>query len=256
MLIYLTKTFTNDFTDVAIGKLLRSEYARKFQPESITRTMFDILLCDRLELLNDAAAHKRLRIIPEAPMEISRTSGSINKTISGRADWALGYMDEKDKLQEMLIVIEAKAPGNIGAAIPQLLTYLACVQDARYVAKKTNKVVFGLATDSIQFQFAVIRESRKVFVSKTLHWYGDKNVIVAFLDHILRDAIESSPNTTPTRFGNTRIEKFDKSLETTYNFNDKQRDDGNDTDKVEDDSEDDVWKVIEIGQDPDVEICE
>jgi hypothetical protein len=48
----------------------------------------------------------------------------------------------------LLVVIEAKAPGK--AALPQLLIYLASVQDARLKAKKyiklINKPVFGLAT--------------------------------------------------------------------------------------------------------------
>ncbi|KAN0078930.1 hypothetical protein V8E54_005443 [Elaphomyces granulatus] len=49
------------------------------------------------------------------------------------------FMDEKHKLQEMLVVIEAKAPGNVVAALPQLLVYLAGVQDARLKVRKINK---------------------------------------------------------------------------------------------------------------------
>jgi hypothetical protein len=238
--------------DVAIRKLLLSVYAERFQPESLTRTILDILLCDRLEKLDDAGSRKRLRIVPEAIMEFSTTIGSIRKRISGRCDWALGYMDDKSKLQEMLVVIEAKSPGNLGTALPQLLTYLASVQAARVASNKTNKVVFGLATDSTQFQFAVLRENKKLFLSKYLDWWTEKTAVVAFLDHILRDAIESSPHTTPTRFGNKRIGKFDESLSMTYNFGD--RVDDSDTNKHDDG--DDVWKVIEIGEDSVIEICE
>lgn len=233
---------TKNSADVAIAKLLESEYSRRFRPESITRTMFDILLCDRLELLDDAASGKRLRIVPEASMDFSNTSDSMKKTISGRADWALGYMDDKDKLHEMLVVLKAKTHGNIGATLPQLLAYLACVQDVRSTANKTNKVVFGLATDFIQFQFAVLRQNRKVFLSRYLDWYEEKDIVVAFLDHILQDAIESSPHTTPTRFGNKGIRNFDKSLEMKYNFGG--RDDGNDPKRS--DKDDDVFKVAEM----------
>jgi hypothetical protein len=218
--------------------------------------MFDILLSDRLENLDDTAAQKHLRIVPEANMNFSMTVGSIRKKVSGRCDWALGYMDDKSKLQEMLVVIEAKSPGNIGAALPQLLAYLASVQAARTAANKTNKVVFGLATDSTRFQFAVLRENKKVFLSEYLGWWSEKPAVVRFLDHILRDAIESSPHTTPTRSGNKRIGKFDKSLTMTYKFGD--RDDDSDGDKPDDTDDDDgdVWKVIEIGEESTIEICE
>ncbi|PGH28551.1 hypothetical protein GX50_08712 [[Emmonsia] crescens] len=237
----------SDWADVAIKKLLLSEYAEKFQPESLTRTIFDILLCDRLEKLDDAASRKRLRIVPEAIMEFSTETGSIRKKISGCCDWALGYMDDKSKLQEMLIVVEAKSPGNLGTALPQLITYLASVQATRVASNKTNKVVFGLVTDSSQFQFAVLRESKKVFLSKYLDWWTEKTAVVAFLDHILRDAIESSPHTTSIRFDNKRIGKFNESLSRTHDFEDHVDDSDND---------DDVWKVIEIDEESIIELCE
>lgn len=87
----------------------------------MTRTLFDILICDRLELLDDDSAAKQLKVVPEVQMEISIEH---RIKISGRADWTLGCMDKKDRLQEMLVVVEAKARGNIGAALPQLLIYL------------------------------------------------------------------------------------------------------------------------------------
>ncbi|KKZ65842.1 hypothetical protein EMCG_01227 [[Emmonsia] crescens] len=241
----------SDWADVAIKKLLLSEYAERFQPESLARTIFDILLCDRLEKLDDAASRKRLRIVPEAIIEFSTGTGSIRKKISGRCDWALGYMDDKSKLQEMLVVVEAKSPGNLGTALPQLLTYLASVQAARVASNKTNKVVFGLATDSTQFQFAVLRESKKVFLSKNLDWWTEKTAAVAFLDHILQDAIESSPHTTPIRFDNKRIGKSDESLSSKYDFGDH-----DDRDPNKGDDGDDVWKVIEIGEESVIELCE
>ena len=77
-------------------------------------------------------------------------------------------MDEKHKLQEMLVAIEAKAPGNVVAALPQLLVYLAGVQDARLKVRKINKTVFGLATDSNTFVFVVLQENKTAFASKQL----------------------------------------------------------------------------------------
>ena len=50
-----------------------------------------------------------LKVVPKVQMEIPVEDNLKN---SGRADWTFGYMDENHKLQEMLVVIEAKAPGN------------------------------------------------------------------------------------------------------------------------------------------------
>jgi hypothetical protein len=108
-------------------------------------------------------------------------------------------MDEKHKLQEMLVVIEAKAPGNVVAALPQLLVYLAGVQDARLKVRKINKTVFGLATDSNTFVFVVLQENKTAFASKQLDWLEEKESIISFLDNVLKDAIEYYPHKTPKR---------------------------------------------------------
>ncbi|KKZ60172.1 hypothetical protein EMCG_05094 [[Emmonsia] crescens] len=135
----------------------------------------------------NTASRKRLHVVSEANLEFSTTIGSIKKKVSGRCDWALGYMDDRSKLQELLV--QTESPGNIGAALPQLLTYLASVHAARSAANKTNNVVFGLITDSIHFRFAVLRGNKRLFLSNYLCWWNEKAVIVAFLHHVLRDAI-------------------------------------------------------------------
>ena len=35
-----------------------------------------------------------------------------DRKITGHANWTLGYIDEKEKLHEMLVIIETKARGN------------------------------------------------------------------------------------------------------------------------------------------------
>src|SRR5438034_2366665 len=80
--------------------------------------------------------------------------------ITGRADWALGYMSGTNKVEEVLVVIEAKSPSYYSeSALAQLLVSLASVQDARSQEKKTNLVVFGLLTDGTNFRFVVLREN-------------------------------------------------------------------------------------------------
>ncbi|KAK9323150.1 hypothetical protein V1517DRAFT_321219 [Lipomyces orientalis] len=222
------------------SNIRRSKYMRTFQPESMVRTLFDVLICDRLELLDERLAAQHLKVVPEVQMEVPTKH---HKKICGRADWTLGYMDEKDRLQEMLVVVEAKVRGNIGAALPQLLIYLAGIQNARSTADKDSKTVFGVATDSGQFIFAILQGNRKAIVSKTLDWLDEKDLIVSFLDHnhILQDAIESSPHTTPTRTENKRIKNFEPSLGTTYTFGNHGSDDTG-----TDDNDFGSWKVVEV----------
>lgn len=181
--------------------------------------MFDILLCNHLKFLNDTASQKHLHVVSEVKLEFFTTIESIRKKVSECCDWALRYINDRSKLQKLLIV-QTKSPENIRAALPQLLTYLTSVHAARSTANKTNNVIFGLITDSIHFQFAVLRDNKRLFLSNYLCWWNEKAVIVTFLDHILRDAIEPSSHATPTRSSNRRIGKFDESLAKTYNFGD------------------------------------
>ncbi|KAN0074324.1 hypothetical protein V8E54_008261 [Elaphomyces granulatus] len=229
--------------ETSIQKIRRSKYFQKFQAESLIRTLFDILICDRLELLSDDSAAKHLKVVPEVQMEIPIED---NLKISGRADWTFGYMDEKHKLQEMLVVIEAKAPGNVTTALPQLLVYLAGVQDARL---KINKTVFGLATDSNTFVLVVLQENKKVFASRQLDWLEEKELIISFLDKILEDAIESSPHTTPMRARNQRIKRFGKSLGETYQFGDEDNNDASNDHHG-------MWNVVEVNGVSLLQLCQ
>ncbi|KAA8643587.1 hypothetical protein EYZ11_009491 [Aspergillus tanneri] len=247
-------TKLSEWTESAIQNIRRSKYLRTFGPESLVRTLFDILVCDRLELLDDTAAAKQLKVVAEVQMDVLAEYRSIHTRISGRADWTLGYMDEKDNLQEMLVVIEAKARGNIVAALPQLLIYLAGIQDARSMAKKTNKTVFGVATDSDQFIFAILKENRNAFVSKALDWLEEKELIVSFLDNILQDAIESSPHTTRVRIGNKKIKQFEQALGKTYMFGDQ----GCSSSSISDDDSNNLgtWNVVEVNGVSLLQLCE
>lgn len=62
-----------------------------------------------------------------------------------------------------------------------------------------------MATDSVQFFFAVLQEDRKAVVSKRLDWFGEKDQIVSFLDHILKDVIESTPQVSTSQTAPFRL---------------------------------------------------
>ncbi|KAK9234759.1 hypothetical protein V1525DRAFT_325233, partial [Lipomyces kononenkoae] len=92
----------NDPLATTIQNIRRSKYMREFEPESMVRTLFDVLVCDRLELLDDRFAARHLKVVSEVQSEVPTKH---HKKICGRADRTLGYMDEKDRLQEMLVVV-------------------------------------------------------------------------------------------------------------------------------------------------------
>jgi hypothetical protein len=94
---------------------------------------------------------------------------------------------------------EAKRGGAAEAALPRLIVYLAAIQDSRKRAGKVNCSVFGVMTDSRQFVFVFLDESRKLFVSNTLSWLNQDTTIVKWIDKILEDAIKSSAHTSPVK---------------------------------------------------------
>ena len=58
----------------------------------------------------------------------------------------------------------------------------------------------------VEFRFAFLNERRQMFLSDPLVWKSNAAKVVAFLDHILRKAIESSPHTTPVKKNNRQLD--------------------------------------------------
>lgn len=83
---------------------------------------------------------------------------------------------------------------------------------------KINRTVFGVLTDSETYLFVLLDPNRKAFVSLHLYWATDFNSVVTFLDRILRDAIDLSPHTTPTKRRNTVMKYYGKHLSNTYTW--------------------------------------
>jgi hypothetical protein len=160
--------------------------------------------------------------------------------ISGRVDWALGYRTNKGELDSILVVVEAKKGGYTTSATSQALSYLAGAQDARRNSGKRNCDIFGILTDSKQFQFVVLRCDRRAYVSRPWWWVLEKNVIITFIDHILQKVIESSPHITPIKIANNHIMRYDQSFEF-----------GTGEESItEYKDEEELYNVIEVGESP------
>jgi hypothetical protein len=136
-------------------------------------------------------------------------------------DWALNY--EATKPGSILIVWVAKRVGQAATGLPQLLVYMAGVLEAR--RDRINQTVFGMLSDSGTFQFAFLDEKKKFYTSALYRWATQQSTILAYVDAILIDAIQSSPHTTPTRTANSIIRNYQRYLKGRWEFGDEPEDD-------------------------------
>ena len=153
--------------------------------------------------------------------------------LKGRADWALGYGTDKRNTGSLLIIVEAKSAGNELVGMPQMLVYMSAVQEAR--RDRTNKTVFGMLSDSTFYTFACLDNNKRLFISRTFQWILDRQAILRHIDHILLDAIQSSPHTTPIKLNNSNVRGYERCLRGTWKFGEASDDEGEDGD--EDDEE-------------------
>ena len=174
-------------------------------------------------------------------IQVKDTYGN-KELIKGRADWALGYGIDKPHMGAILLVVEAKPYESAAIGMPQLLVYMAAVYEAR--KDHVNQSVFGMLSDSKEFRFAFLDENKKLFITESFAWVTKQSTIIAYLDMVLINAIESSPHTTPQKENNRIILNYPEYLEKQWRFG-SQLDDG----WIEDDEEEeyDVVDVVSIG---------
>lgn len=153
----------------------------------------------------------------EVPLVVNTTDNRGQPlTIRGRADWALGWGRNKSETDSLLLVLEAKSSEEGSTGMAQLIVYLAAVHAAR--KDKINRTVFGMLSDSWEFKFACLDNQKNLSVTKPLVWSDDKDMILAYLDTILLDTIESSPHTTPTKRQNANLYNYPKYLRSSWRF--------------------------------------
>lgn len=109
---------------------------------------------------------------------------------------------------------------------------------------KINRTVFGVLTDSETYLFVLLDSNRKAFVSLHLYSATGFNSVVSFLDRILRDAIDLSPHTTPTKRRNTVMKYYGKHLSNTYTW-------GNGSSGMYEDCNFQQWDIIDVDGSPD-----
>lgn len=163
-----------------------------------------------------------MRLNAEVSMAVKHTDeDGQSLIIRGQADWALGWGKTKTETDSLLVVVEAKSlqQGSIGMA--QMVVYLAAVHAAR--EKKTNRTVFGMVSDANAYWFARLDDSKTLAISLPMIWSRQQNEILTYLDTILRNAIESSPHTTPSRRQNAVLHSYPSYLRRSWNSHEEKK---------------------------------
>jgi hypothetical protein len=100
-----------------------------------------------------------------------------------------------------------------------MATYLAAIQNSRALATKLHALSFGITTDSSIFQFWFLDSDRHLVSSKPFDWRFDKNLIIAWIDKMLADAIEASPLTTPVLRRNISLRNWENNFKQRHHLN-------------------------------------
>src|SRR5436309_15455352 len=117
-----------------------------------------------------------------------------------------GLDETPNQCGSILIVVEAKMIGTASIGFAQLVVYMAGVLESRY--DRLNQSVFGMLSDSGTFQFAFLDQNKKLYLTEVFDWGFRRSEILAYIDTILLDAIQSSPHTTPTKIGNRSLNNY------------------------------------------------
>jgi hypothetical protein len=134
--------------------------------------------------------------------------------------WALNY--DAKRPGSILVVWEAKRIRLAAFGLPQLLVCMVGVLQSR--RDRVNQTVWGMVSDSSTFQFAFLDDKKKFYTSDLYRWARHQSTILAYIDAILFDAMQSSPHTTPTKTANATIRNYQRYLKGRWEFGDEAED--------------------------------
>lgn len=160
--------------------------------ESTTRTFIDLILLDILSRQNFDFEFKFNCFGEVSGLKYPENPSENDDWFSGRADYFLGYGLGAKSLETLLICVEAKA-GNGRWNIWQLIAYMGIIHKKRQEKSKINANVYGIFTNSINWQFFRIDNTSKVWASDTINITSRRNEIWSWMSYIIDISSKSTP---------------------------------------------------------------
>jgi len=208
----------------------------------LSHTVLDLILVDRLQHLEDKDAFHQLILSAEVPVSVKiKADDGKPELIRGRADWVLGYGKTKANTGSILIVVEAKLNGDVSVGLPQMVVYMVAVYEARL--GHTNRTIFGMLSDGVEFRFTFLDSNKKFHMSHLLNWIQDQQAIISYIDAMLLDAIHSSPHTTPIKSQNKTLNRHPQYLKGRWAFGDDAEDEVETEEEI---YEDDIVDIVKV----------
>ncbi|PYI31886.1 hypothetical protein BP00DRAFT_446115 [Aspergillus indologenus CBS 114.80] len=111
--------------------------------------------------------------------------------LEGKVDRSLCYGDGAER-RKHLVAIEAKTAEALSGGVPQLLSYMLCVQHYQQVAGKVPRPLFGLLSDGDHFNFYRLYECR--YCCLELRWFipEHRQQILDLLAKLCREALAAA----------------------------------------------------------------
>ena len=173
-----------------------------------------------MEAHQEEIAARRISVRGEYHIEAQSVNGK--EMIVGSADYVLGYdppnTPDPKYFESTSVIVEAKRyPDTDGGGLPQVIAYMAGVQQQRMRLEKPKRIVdttYGILSDGINWRF--YRLSGKKFQESgpfnTLR-PADCISIYRFVDTIIKASVALSPHTTPQRSFPATQERWEHGVE-------------------------------------------
>ncbi|PYI11646.1 hypothetical protein BO78DRAFT_403053 [Aspergillus sclerotiicarbonarius CBS 121057] len=125
----------------------------------------------------------------EKDMKLPWVRGNTTYLISGQTDYSL-WNGNPGTMEANMLVCEAKQRGQLGKY--QALVYMSMLHHARKAARRDDTSVFGIATDSYDWEFLHLNNDSK-YSACTYHWENGQGIeIISTISKIIKHATDLS----------------------------------------------------------------
>ncbi|KAL3486768.1 hypothetical protein BJX62DRAFT_241642 [Aspergillus germanicus] len=123
----------------------------------------------------------------------SQANGTVDKRISGRIDYNICHRQPLDGAEKTLLVVEAREKVDVIVGRYQAIAYMALIQHARSKAGAAKGPIYGIATDSGDWDFVRIDAEGNVDVEQ-FNWtkWGGSHIVSLLRKVVLETSLDLS----------------------------------------------------------------